>query len=235
MEIIFFIIIVIIVVAILGGTKQNQQNNDYEEALAPFLSEINFNLDKRITIIPTQLEFFVDDQNHKFAILTYNKLEETKYLIRRYDYNDLIDFELCEDSNSKLAGRGLASAGGALLFGIGGAVVGSVAGGRKIKKTDRTITVNIQVNKLDNPFMSLVFLDKNSPNWDILYNTTLTNAKKLMATLSYIKNFNEINKEKNNERIDISEKLKKLNELKEQGLITEEEFINKKRSVLEAF
>lgn len=49
-----------------------------------------------------------------------------------YNFSDLIAFELLESSESKLQGRGLITAGGALLFGNVGALVAMNAGDRQI-------------------------------------------------------------------------------------------------------
>ena len=123
------------------------------------------------------------------------------------------------------------------MFGVAGAIVGS-SGRRDIQKKNRSIILNIYLNKIDCPVITINFpIIKNSDSLsNVAYETVLRNAQEIKGILHYIQQQNEnINNTKNTfeSRNDITSKIKQLYELKEQNLITEEEFNNKKKSLLD--
>ena len=103
-------------------------------------------------------------------------------------YKDILDFELCIDNNSRLQGRGLISTVGALCFGVTGAVVGTVAGDRKIIENAKSIIVNILINDIESPLISVSFLPFEVDKESSEYNKYLVLAKNFIAMLTYVQN-----------------------------------------------
>lgn len=197
---IVLIIAVIIVLSIYSVIWQNKQIAKTkaigEEKFKSFLDEQNFKVNKSIDIqtfansmeINTNqlTKFLVDDVNKKFAIISYN-LTIDKIEFKEVKYTDLINFNLFEDGEQQIQGKGMIATSGALLFGVAGAVVGSVAGNTKIKNKCSELSVRLQINDLQSPLISLVLLSNTDKN-SIFYRLSKQKADDIIATLTYIEN-----------------------------------------------
>lgn len=161
------------------------------DRLGKVLEENSFEVSKVIKIKEDTLILF-DDKKNDIMFFYDNPYATPQSKIIHYD--DIIDFELCTDGNSRLQGRGIASFAGAVItdtLGLSpgaGAVIGSVAGDRKVLQTVNSIIVNIQINDLQNPFITVVFLDREVDKEDSDYQKALLGAKNFIATLAYAKN-----------------------------------------------
>lgn len=195
-------ILAVVIVAILMIVSQNKMQQETAEqsaeVFARLYEEQGFNVNKEIEIKTyannmennfNQLtKFVVDDNSKKFGIISYNSTTK-KAEFKCYEYSKLINFNLYEDGEQLIAGRGLAAAGGALMFGVAGAVIGSVAGNRKVKNKCSELSVRIQVNDLQNPLLTLAILancDKSGSVASIYYNQAKKVADEVIATLTYI-------------------------------------------------
>ncbi len=156
-----------------------------DERLNEILKENSFFVSKRIEIDSDSFIFF-DDKNYKILFFYDNTfgVPNTKIL----QYKDILDFELCIDNNSRLQGRGLISTVGALCFGVTGAVVGTVAGDRKIIENAKSIIVNILINDIESPLISVSFLPFEVDKESSEYNKYLVLAKNFIAMLTYVQN-----------------------------------------------
>lgn len=143
-------------------------------------------LEQQDFIISKQLKlgiynhFYVDDENKKFAVIIGRKGK-----IRIYNYTDLGAFELNEDGNSIVKGKGLATAVGGLTFGLVGALVGS-SGKRKNQNTCTSLLVRMMVNDLDSPQVVIPFIVTETKKNSYIYTNAISEAKNLVATLNYI-------------------------------------------------
>lgn len=146
------------------------------------VQKANFNIDKYLKL-GMHSHFFVDDINKKFAVGVGGKTGQVKI----YNYDDLGEFELNEDGNSIVKGKGLATAVGGLTFGLLGAMVGA-SGKRKNQNTCTSLVVRIRVNDLDNPEVIIPFITTETKKDSSLYTHLLKEAKGLIAVLNYIEN-----------------------------------------------
>ena len=146
------------------------------------VQKANFNIDKYLKL-GMHSHFFVDDINKKFAVGVGGKTGQVKI----YNYDDLGEFELNEDGNSIVKGKGLATAVGGLTFGLLGAMVGA-SGKRKNQNTCTSLVVRIRVNDLDNPEVIIPFITMETKKDSSLYTHLLKEAKGLIAVLNYIEN-----------------------------------------------
>ncbi|DAA95778.1 TPA: hypothetical protein CPT80_06645 [Candidatus Gastranaerophilales bacterium HUM_9] len=194
------ILLIIIVGCIFAVTIQQKQiketKKQAEKIFENIIAENNFNISKSIDIHTysnsvevntNQLtRFLVDDNNKQFAIISYNTtLKKSEF--KKIKYSDLINFNLFEDGEQQIQGKGMMAAGGALLFGLAGAVIGSVAGGSKIKNKCSELSIRLQINDLQNPLISLVMLSNTNKN-SIFYKLSKQTADEIIATLTYIEN-----------------------------------------------
>jgi hypothetical protein len=145
------------------------------------VQKANFNIDKYLKL-GMHSHFFVDDINKKFAVGVGGKTGQVKI----YNYDDLGEFELNEDGNSIVKGKGLATAVGGLTFGLLGAMVGA-SGKRKNQNTCTSLVVRIRVNDLDNPEVIIPLIVTEVKKSSIIYTNAISQAKTLIATLNYIK------------------------------------------------
>lgn len=162
-----------------------------EDRLQKVLSEYAFENSKMIEVNNDLLILF-DDKKNKMMFFYDNPYAQPEVKIINYD--DIIDYELCTKGNSKLQGRGIASFTGAVitdtlgLSPVAGAVIGSVSGDRKMLQSVNSIIVNLQINNLQNPFITVTFLDREVDKSDSDYRKALLSAQNFIATLAYAKN-----------------------------------------------
>lgn len=125
------------------------------------------------------------------------------------------------------------------MQGGAGAIVG--ANTRKSKNIVSNLSVRIVTNELENPLYTLDLItnqiDINKPLYNRLYKLALEFASNIYATLQAIINDNNRNMSKHNSSKEKSsnnglEQLEKLAELKQKGIITQEEFDESKKKIL---
>ena len=152
-----------------------------------YFKKKNFTASKEISLgmpsITETLKFVVDDYQKKFGFYRfsstgYNELE-------LWNYSDLLDFNLVENGQQMIPGRGMMAAGGAILFGVKGAIVGSVAGDKAIKDICTEISVQIKINNLNKPLIS-IGLGGGFEKTSVAYQQAKQKADELVATLTYI-------------------------------------------------
>lgn len=157
-----------------------------------------------------------------------------------YHFNELIEFELLED-NTQLSIGGLGRAlVGAVTFGGTGAVVGGITGKRKTKKVINMLSIRITVDDLNNPAIVLPFITTKTKTSSNEYKTAFNLAQRTISTLNVIANGKDeviqkveiMNSGSSNEAPDKYDEIKKLKELLDMGIITQEEFDTKRNELL---
>lgn len=244
---ILLFIIAIVITFIIMSIDAKQKMKNYQMKSDSYLSTVNFSVSKRVPIDlfnQNRLEFLVDNDSEKFGILSCKPdvsflsgeehISEKSFSLNIFDFSDITNFELVLDNDEVLQGRGLAATGGSLLFGVAGAVIGA-SGKKNIIKKNRSIVINIYLNKIDCPLITInfpVIQDFDSLS-DGAYNKILEDAQTIKGILYCIQQHNDKLKSNNNSENDVTNKIKQLNELKEQGLISKDEFNNKKKELLD--
>lgn len=160
-------------------------------------------------------------------------------LDRIIKFEDIVECKIIENSNVvESGGVGRAIVGGALAGGVG-AIVGSNT--RKSKNIVSNLSVRIVTNEIDNPLYNVALItyniDINKTLYANFYKIAMQFANNVYATIQAI--INENNKSKT-QKEDIQEQnnttgleqLEKLAQLKEKGIITQEEFEESKRKIL---
>lgn len=155
-----------------------------------------------------------------------------------FKYDEVINFDLLENGNSYIEGElGSAVLGGA-LFGAAGAIVGSNVG-KKTQKQEITefrikiVTANPVVPEvyIDLIPQSLGVLTKNDP----IYKTCSDSAQQILSYLTIMCN-KKITTESNNVSVTVpssaADEILKFKQLLDQGVISQEEFEQKKQQLL---
>lgn len=150
-----------------------------------------------------------------------------------YSFRDLLSFDLIQNGNQIISGNDGKAAVGAVLFGTAGAVVGASAK-KKVSDVCNGLHLELNVNDLNCPLIKLPFIEQQMAVNSPLYEIRSEFARKVMAILSYIKANAEQPMQKTLEQShpDIYKEIEKLHALKEKGILTEEEFTQKKKSIL---
>lgn len=193
----------------------------------------NFNLTKAELLKETSDACFyaIDEQNKVIIVanLSQNNCSQ-------FNLDDIIKMELLEDNSTvfkkSLVGTiGRSIVGGVLAGGVG-AVIGGTTGKSSVNKTPESIVVKFYLKDTQNPSFTFVILDshkcsksdkiKFAPNARIF-------AMGLCDTITSYKAQQEDNKGESTSNIDL---LTKLADLKEKGLLTEEEFNTEKKKLL---
>lgn len=154
-------------------------------------------------------------------------------------YNQIVDFELLENGGSLAKGGvGRALVGG-ILFGSTGAIVGSTT--RKQKKLCESLCIKLTLKDYEEPSYYIQFVEKPIDVGSKLYKDVMKNAQDMMSKLQLIassisapiqedtiKNKDEI-AETNADPI---AEIRGYKALYDEGILTEEEFQQKKKQIL---
>lgn len=238
--------LIFVAVFIIGLIMASSNNKKIEERGKSIASQINntdnFHPSKTISGVDNLYQFSIDNTNKKVLYLT----ENSKII---FEYSKIISVQLIEDSTIISSKSILRTAGGALLGGAiaGGAgmIVGGLSGNTTANKKVSCVKVVIGLRDIDLPSLEINCFDAKTMtikrekeisvnSMDAYkYRQGLSDAKNIASLLSVIIDevSNESNKEKKqelNESSSIIDQLTKLSELREKGLLTEEEFSTQK-------
>lgn len=245
-----FFILFIIVVAIVWGITSGI--NDRKEA-----KERGLTFDERIRkipgFIPSQIVngvlnhymFAVDKTHRKVAYLNENK--ETIIT-----FDDIISVEITEDNSTLTSKSTMRTIGGAVvggaLAGGAGAVVGGLSGDTNIKKKVSLLQVKMRLRDIDNPTLTINCYDcktmtsgqeakTDSLLWGI-YKQGLEHARQITDLVSVIiddvdrAEKQSLSSPANNNNGSVAEEIAKLADLRDKGILTNEEFNAQKAKLL---
>lgn len=180
----------------------------------------------------------IDDNKKQIAI------KEHEGTIVIYSYNDILSCEIVEDGEtvyqkSRTIGRSIV---GGVIAGGAGAVIGGLSGKTKEKKEIKSLVLRVVFKSTNKPIVKLGFIDAerskekvdlSQPYYAQLYKEALDSVKDWKDTFEII--IDSVNSEKegaSNSYSSVSDELLKLNDLKEKGILTEDEFEQQKRKLL---
>ena len=238
------LIVILILVATFIMQKKSKERGERMDSIISDIPGftptiiINDNYDNRY-------RFLADNTSKKVCII----IEDVVHLV---DYEEIIKVDFMENSlsiMSKSTSRTIGGAlGGAILAGGVGAIVGGLSGDAKsIKKIDK-VGVDILIRDVKSPSINLITFDS---SWSggkkpVKASTTgchigIENAKKIVDVISVIidevdkgwmKEHSNLKQEKSAQLpTSVADEIKKLAQLKEDGILTEEEF-NKQKAIL---
>lgn len=169
---------------------------------------------------------------------TYMYLDENAKLVLTrgqsnlslFSYDDIIDFELLEDSESLIKGGVGATIVGGALFGTVGAIAGS-ASKKKTKAVVKTIEILIRINDMNTPTVHILIQNTETKKSSLIYKANIELAQDIISVLNIITQ--EKNPTKTPEPVSSSaDEILKFKNLMDQGIITPEEFSAKKKQLL---
>ncbi|MFD1385665.1 SHOCT domain-containing protein [Oceanobacillus oncorhynchi subsp. oncorhynchi] len=148
-----------------------------------------------------------------------------------YDYGDIINFEILEDGESVASGGlGRAMVGG-ILFGGAGAIVGGVTGRKKSKEICNSLRLKMTVDNINKPVVYIDFIDTPIKRNSDVFKGIAEMAQESLSTFQLICDKQE--PENNQQNTSASDEIKKYKELLDSGAITDDEYNQKKKQLLD--
>lgn len=245
-----FIVFLILVIAIGAGTIiSTNKNRELEQVkvdkriqIQNDLREKDFYISRNFLSDETGNGLYYDDESKKFAIINvsneYSKTNPFSYSYKFIDSKDILESEILKDDvsvtkTSRGGQLGGAIIGGVLAGGVG-AIIGGVTSTKSTTEKIKKLTLRITINNTSNPIQDVVFAN--------FYNPQDGASSKIKEIISQIDNFHKLisvlikqnDKEQVNEPIlnSTADELKKLAQLKNDGILSEEEFNQQKQKLL---
>lgn len=171
-----------------------------------------------------------DDNNNWFAIPkgTFSAKIDNSFVFK---YNEILDFEVLEDGATiTKGGFGKAIVGGA-IFGLAGAIAGGTS--KKSKQVCTKLEIKITTKNIDNPVIYITLLNTEFKKDSFVYKTAYKSVQNILSKFQIIVNQLENNSDiEKNENISVTDEIKKYKELLDMGAISQEEFDEKKKQLL---
>lgn len=230
------IIIAIIVIGFVGfialGLYGNAKQSDYESKA---LSEI---ADKGIKLNPqtkTGYGIIGVDESKRELVIVNSELINQKWISIPFD--EIFSCELIVDGQSVFKKSAVRTVGGAALGGViaggVGAVIGGLSGSYKENKDIKRIDLRVVTKSISNNMHYITFFSDGTNK--AYLKSKMAEAESWKNTISVI--IDKVDNEENKSisvpsSSSIADELSKLAELKEKGVLTEEEFVNQKSKLL---
>lgn len=244
-----FIVVIVIVGGVMGGNYETKKKSERGEAMKLRINGIeNFTVSRKVDGFGGFYIFAIDEINEKIALVT----ESVKHIV---SFSDIIGVELIEDGNTVSKKSTTRTIGGAIVGGVlaggAGTIVGGLSGNSTQKSKVSSLSVKILLRSLNKPSLKITCFD--SRTMTIEHKASLETDGKLESYIYKIGKKNADNiKDLISVIIDrtdtktgpipvaiaskpsnsIADELLKLNELKEKGILTEQEFQTQKQKIL---
>lgn len=193
----------------------------------------NFNLKQRIDGIKNLFTFAIDEENRRVVYVDHER-------VSFIPFDNIVSVEYLEDNITIASKSTMRTIGGAIIgsaiAGSVGAVVGGLSGDTEIKRNVKLVQVRIIIRELASPTLLITCYDRSIME---VINPVIgiEKARKIKDIVSIIideadrnaKHADIISKTQCNS---VADELSKLSELKEKGVLTEEEFIQQKQKLL---
>ncbi|MUT67854.1 SHOCT domain-containing protein [Paenibacillus sp. NEAU-GSW1] len=203
----------------------------------------NYKSSQRYTSANGDVTLSIDETNKQISFVSLHSFKD-----RVYSYQDILKSEIVTDGISVTSTNRGSQLGGALLGGLlaggVGALIGGLSGSTTSQEKVKKIELNVIVNDAANPVHKIAFLDsefsayaKDSPEYKDGYNTAY-HCHQLIGVL--IRQADEEDKRKetsiisNNDQgnMSVADEIRKLVQLKDEGIISEDEFEVQKKKLI---
>lgn len=223
-------------------TKKTQQMTILEHELK------DYNFSQRFTSYDDNVTIMVDENAKKLCIA---EVSETNGKSEVYDYKDILESEIIEDGQTVTKTSRSGQIGGALVGGVLAGGVGAIIGGLSAKQTSdnevNRVDLKIIVNNTKSPLKLVNFTTADVPDFngknipmkkdDLKYKEAMKKANHWHSLISVLirQADNEEKKETSSNSVSnlsTADEIRKLLDLKNDGILTEEEFNLQKQRIL---
>lgn len=231
---------------ILANQKQKKNSYYYDksqELIVKGVKTDNKNICQEGGFIPTSTISILASGWSSTKLLINNNTKEFvyqkgKYSSKVYKFSDLINYEVYENGKSQVQGRAGSALIGGAFFGLGGLLVGSSMG-RKINEKCNQLKLIIRLNDFNCPQIVITYVD--NVDWDKnawTYRNMKENLQSVCSMLEFMLNEKSLEQSSTAKQEELSakksnkEQLQELKEMLDDGLITQEDFDQKKKQIL---
>lgn len=194
----------------------------------------DFIVSKEVTVSAngwSTTKLLIDNESKTFIY------QQGKNYSKKYNFNDIINYEVYENGKSKVQGRAGSALIGGAFFGLGGLIVGSSMS-RNVNEKCNQLKLFIRINDLECPQIEITYVDNaefDKSGWT--YRNMKENLQTVCSVLEFMINKKTLEQLGTNESEaktvkSNKEQLQELKELLDDGLITQEDFDTKKKQIL---
>lgn len=176
----------------------------------------------------------IDDENKKILFQYGRKIT------RAFSFSQITGYDVYENGESKVSGTAGRALLGGVFFGLGGMIVGSSMG-RTVSNHCEQLNLIVHLSDLNCFQINLIFINKDCEKGSSYYKKKIENLQYVCSALEYIINQKTLEesaiqnqtKDVPAEKTSNKEKLQELKEMLNDGLITQEDYEQKKKQILE--
>lgn len=197
---------------------QQRQKEEDEQKEADKLEQMKYSkifyANRTVSIIK------IDDKNHLFMLLG----NESPYIFK---FSDIISYDVKVNGATHIKGGGVGTLIGGSLFGVTGAIVGNAFSPKRAKESIENITIVISLNNKDYPIFSIncgISTDK--------ANKIAAVIEQMMEIANRENTMLHKTTNTSDNTLDDIAKIREFKKLFDEGVLTEEEFIAKKKQIL---
>ena len=212
--------------------SQQESNKKYVSETLDKKKEAGFILTEHVADVSDDWDILIDDHKKEFVVI----LSKSRTILE-YAFDSLVDYELYEDGRSIIKSTAENTAfADTLLYGKAGAAAAATAP-KEVHEYCSDVHITLVINDMKRPQIIITLISMETLKTSVEYKYAIETAKKITAMCAVIK-ANQTSKETKEEKAektdsaDQYEEISKIFELKEKGIITEEEFNMKKKQLL---
>ncbi|MCD8379144.1 MAG: SHOCT domain-containing protein [Lachnospiraceae bacterium] len=147
-------------------------------------------------------------------------------------FEEILSFELLEDGEQIIKGGVGSAVAGGLAFGALGAVVGATTGKKKLKSTCSKMRIKITLNDIQHPVEYVNILQMKVSKNSAAYKKATKQANEILSLLEVMVQQKNVVTDSPMTSGSTADEILKYKNLMDQGIITEEEFSQKKKQLL---
>lgn len=226
------LLVVAIIYSISNASEQDKKDIESiragSEKIGKNLADISFKSSKRIDLGKKNAseEILVDTSGKQIAICDYLKTE-----LKILPFSALLSCEILEDNAVIMKGGvGRAIVGG-VIAGSTGAVIGATT--RNSKSVAHSLIIKIITSDINDSLVTIPLITEETKRDSDMYKKMWTIAQEVHSTITSIIQTTNHTVTDASSRENALAQIQMLSELKDQGVITEEEFSKKKAELLD--
>ena len=211
---------------------QQKSNKKYIYETLEKKKAAGFILTEHVADVSDDWDILIDDHKKEFVVI----LSKSRTILE-YTFDSLVDYEIYEDGRSIIKSTAENTAfADTLLYGKAGAAAAATAP-KEVHEYCSDVHITLVINDMKRPQIIIPLISMETLKTSVEYRFAIETAKKITAMCAVIK-ANQTSKETKEEKAektdsaDQYEEISKIFELKEKGIITEDEFNMKKKQLL---